>query len=203
MRLVIYLPREGTPACRRIARGSGVVGTLDAATRLVTIDFEGNIHGAQSLGTFAERLASASRRHLNRAPTVERLAVKAEELWAVGYYDTESGAVEWLDDLAELSGMWWVESPNLAPEKEAASSLHIYHTRGRRLLCGREPEEVIVRSGSVVTVTGLLVARLNKSRSLLGARLCPECVRAEAAGAAEFSRAGRGAEAGAGAGAKS
>lgn len=113
MKLVVYVPREGTQADRTIAPGSAIVGTADPHLGLVTIDYEGNLYGMQNLEKFTERLKHAAGRHVTKYPTTARMTVPCEDLVPVGYFDTETGEVEWLDGVCQITGTWWYESPNL------------------------------------------------------------------------------------------
>lgn len=114
MKLVIYVPKDGTHAEQVIKRGSGIVGSPDPRDpELITIDYEGNLYGAQNLGRFVERLLSAADRHVHRYPTRARMVVRREDLSAVGTFDTETRKIEYSDEVGWLTLTHWYESPNL------------------------------------------------------------------------------------------
>lgn len=69
--LQVLVPRPGTDAAHRIARGSGIVG-LAGLSPTVTVDFEGNIYHAENLRTFAQRVQHAADRLQQHYPTVAR-----------------------------------------------------------------------------------------------------------------------------------
>jgi len=69
--LQVLVPRPGTDAAHRIARGSGIVGRAGLSPT-VTVDFEGNIYHAENLRTFAQRVQHAADRLLQHYPTVAR-----------------------------------------------------------------------------------------------------------------------------------
>ncbi len=117
MQIVVYVPIDGTYAFKKIARGAGVVGTKDPHSGLVTIDYEGNVHGMQNLGKFVERLLSAADRHVCRYPTTARMVVPSAELLPVATFDTETRRIDYKGEEGWLTATWWFESPNLEAQR--------------------------------------------------------------------------------------
>lgn len=86
----VYVPVPGR--LEQIADGSGIVGTRLEDGR-VRIDFEGNLHGAVNVVTYADRVEIACGRHQVSYPTVARMSVPAADVAAVGVFDPETGVV--------------------------------------------------------------------------------------------------------------
>jgi hypothetical protein len=96
----VYVPSPSAgPLVRRIARGSGIVGTPVGETR-IQIDYEGNLYGAENLRTWQDRVAHAADRHLTSYPTIARAMVAVPELVRVAWYDPTSRAVNVFDHAA-------------------------------------------------------------------------------------------------------
>lgn len=81
----VYIPALSDPLRGVIRLGSGIVGTTDGER--TTIDYEGNLYGAQNIVTWADRVMIAAGRHSTRYPTVARSWVKPEALIRVGTYE--------------------------------------------------------------------------------------------------------------------
>lgn len=81
----VYIPALSDPLRAVIRLGSGIVGTTDGER--TTIDYEGNLYGAQNIVTWADRVMIAAGRHSTRYPTVARSWVKPEALIRVGTYE--------------------------------------------------------------------------------------------------------------------
>ena len=69
--LGIFIPRNNSLPL--IKSGSAIVGTYDEYGGL-TIDFEGNLYGAENLKTYEQRLIVAAGRHAHNYPTVARMS---------------------------------------------------------------------------------------------------------------------------------
>jgi hypothetical protein len=90
MDATIYIPTEAAGTRLQIAPGSGIVG-LSRDNGGVLLYFEGNLHNAENLRTYEERLACAAGRLFTRYPTVAKILLSREdverELIAVGTID--------------------------------------------------------------------------------------------------------------------
>lgn len=74
-----------------IAPSSGVVLWQDGSTWM--IDYEGNLHGAANIRTFADRVAHAAGRAATRYPTVARCAVRLDQVESVGSFSESQGQI--------------------------------------------------------------------------------------------------------------
>lgn len=96
MKFTLYVPATETEMLGRIKRGSAIVGQplYPGGIKKVLVDFEGNIHDAQTLRSYADRVWMAAGRQAEGYPTIARMIVPAETLREVGTFDLEGGDLE-------------------------------------------------------------------------------------------------------------
>jgi len=88
-KIAVYVP--ATMRLAHVKAGSAIVGTPFRGG--VLVDYEGNLHGAANLKTYADRALHAWGRHVKRYPTVARALVEPYEVVQVGSFDPEAGVV--------------------------------------------------------------------------------------------------------------
>ena len=102
MKLAVLVPRPGTQLARRVAPGSGMVGSpAEGRPGYVVVDFEGNIYGCETVRTFADRVFHAAARHVRLVPTVARAVVPESDVIQVGEFDLVQQSLR-IDDQATL-----------------------------------------------------------------------------------------------------
>lgn len=95
----VYVPKPGARSLNDVRPGSGMVGSPHPNGR-VTVDFEGNLYGAENLRTYEERLLHAADRHRTSYPTIARRYIPEDDLILVGTYDTDTKALDVVDEEA-------------------------------------------------------------------------------------------------------
>jgi hypothetical protein len=101
----VYVPREGVDTT--IASGSGIVGRPNAEDpRIIVMDYEGNLYGAENLREYGQRVMHAADRSVTHYPTVARRALSlervAEAFVLIGTYDYHEDRLDVTD--AEAQG---------------------------------------------------------------------------------------------------
>lgn len=115
--LTVYVPRPGTYAAQRIAKGSGIVGV--PAGDEVLIHYEGNLYGAQNIRTFEDKLLHAADRLLTNYPTSAKMQVPETDLEAVGTYDLPTRTFLTAPLRDRIVADWTDPRPPNAPEGDA------------------------------------------------------------------------------------
>ncbi|BCB22300.1 hypothetical protein [Bosea sp. ANAM02] len=105
----IYVPRPGSPAETMIRPHSAVVATIEDGADMASCFFEGNVHGAQNLRSFHDRLVVAAGRLTCDYPTTARALVPVGDLIKVASYDPRFLAVRDVTDGKRLSD--WAGEP--------------------------------------------------------------------------------------------
>jgi len=98
----IYVPVAGSIFAGRVAPTSAIVGSQDRERGLVHCYFEGNLHGAENLKEFSDRVKTAAGRLVSKYPTVAHAWCPKEELIRVGSYNTKTEELL-LNDLQTLA----------------------------------------------------------------------------------------------------
>lgn len=104
----VYVPAEGTHLTNTLAPASGIVG--EPTGDRITVYYEGNVHGAVNLKTFADKVECAMGRLATRYPTSSVRSVKEEELLRVGTFDPIMGRIAVTDPKALAS---WLGSEKI------------------------------------------------------------------------------------------
>src|SRR5579859_8084198 len=91
MILTVYVPANED--FHGIAPGSAIVGS-DSDDGTVRVDYEGGIHGQVCFESFTRRAMQAAGRHVANYPTSARMNLPPSELHAIGYYDTDTWALD-------------------------------------------------------------------------------------------------------------
>lgn len=99
----IYVPRPGSTTEAMIHPRSAVVATIEDGADMTTCFFEGNIHGAQNLGSFHDKLVVAAGRLTTDYPTTARAVVPVDDLIRVASYDPRFLAIREITDGQRLS----------------------------------------------------------------------------------------------------
>lgn len=93
MHLHVYIPKATSILARWIARGSGIVAypfppdpTQAKPDDVLLVYFEGNLHNAENLRRYGQRVRHAADRLVHRYPTVARLALRRDEFIKIGWY---------------------------------------------------------------------------------------------------------------------
>lgn len=144
MDLIVYVPDlgdgEGVRFARELAPGSGVVGTvaryaavpasevfasgdLTAEHHLSarrTVYYEGNVHGASNIVSYADRVYHAADRLVRRYPTIARRTVHRDALIAVGTFDYPTRTLRVSDEPALAAWLALVNRPIPASELEVS-----------------------------------------------------------------------------------
>jgi len=113
--IIVYIPRQEEPATRRIAQGSGIVGTPAASSDTVLIYYEGAIYRQANIVTFADRVRHAYYRMTEDAPTIAKAVVPAGSLIALGTFDAQRGIVELTGSESERDLAAWLATDTLDP----------------------------------------------------------------------------------------
>jgi hypothetical protein len=103
----VYVPDATALSMARVAPASGVVAEPHPSGRLLA-HYEGNLHGAHNMTTWADRVSHAAGRMRASYPTTALALVKHEDLVEVGSYDDQRGCVH-LDpdpDVRDLVRAW-------------------------------------------------------------------------------------------------
>jgi len=124
----VYIPRPTVDGfiARTVAPRSAIVGQpeLPARGELLVVYYEGNLHGAANIVTFADRAMVAYHRMAERYPTVAKMAVAPREVTQAATLLPEHGMVEptldptlraalarWIGvEAAELGAQCWAEA---------------------------------------------------------------------------------------------
>lgn len=113
----VYVPAAGREDALGIAPASGIVGRVQDDGR-VLIYSEGNLHGAENIRTYADRLAHAASRMAVAYPTTSTRLVSAGDVVRVGSFDPEWGRVR-LDDEVALAR--WLGTDEVADAERHTS----------------------------------------------------------------------------------
>jgi hypothetical protein len=105
----IYVPRPGSPTEALVRPHSALVATIEEGAEMTSCFFEGNIHGAQNLRTFHDRVVVAAGRLTSDYPTTARALVSVSDLIRVASYDPRFLAVRDVTDGQRLSE--WAGEP--------------------------------------------------------------------------------------------
>lgn len=116
--IVLYVPCGGYPATADIARGSAIVGELQAGAE-VELYFEGAIFGQENMRTLADRATHAAGRMLERYATTTARIVPRDALLAVGTLDFREGSIRLTGSDSERSVAAWLGTPQLDPAELA------------------------------------------------------------------------------------
>lgn len=138
--LTVYVPAPAAPIRYTIAARSGIVGTPMGDSQ-VRIDYEGNIHGASSIVTFADRVAIAAGRHTTNYPTIARMWTDRAYLVPVGQWDERNGVVI-VNNQEALAA--WLDVETI-PDNELVASGARYEHRRALLDALRSPDPAIRR----------------------------------------------------------
>lgn len=126
--LAVYVPQAGSRLEDEIAAASGIVGSKDEGGN-ITIDYEGNIYGAENIITFADRVNHAAGRHRERYPTrARRYGMDPGELLIVGYFDGERVRVDNSEALTS-----WLGTHDYDAELHITSGAYGLREEGRRI----------------------------------------------------------------------
>jgi hypothetical protein len=107
-RFLVYVPNAGNTL--GIAPGSAVVapeGASEIADR-VLVHYEGNLHGAENLQRYVDRVHCAAGRAAYRYPTIALASAHASDLTRVGRYDLTRGQLT-VENAQALEA--WLEGP--------------------------------------------------------------------------------------------
>lgn len=143
LKLAVYILRTEALVRTTIAVGSGIVGPVspDSAGRTL-IDYEGNVYGSTNLIRFADRVANAASRHIERYPTVARAYVRASDLQRVGSWDAIEGNIE-LDSTNEAELAAWLGVSVIDPVELLATGARYEQRRDiRAALASGDPTQV-------------------------------------------------------------
>jgi hypothetical protein len=118
--LMLFVPISRTSLLASIvAPGSAIIGPEGSdewdGSEHVTVDYEGNVHGAVNIKTYADRARHAAERQLRRLPTVARCVAQRSELQQVGWFDPERGVT--LLTGAEKAVASWLEVDSVNPQE--------------------------------------------------------------------------------------
>jgi hypothetical protein len=136
-----------------IVAASGVVcQTLPAGER-TSVWYEGNLHGAANIVTYADRVYHAADRMLRRYPTAAMAALRSEHLLVIGTFDTHTGTVT-LDGDGErrlLAGWLGVEQ---VADTELATTVSSHILRRMRHPSGLSGETVLALAERLAVAKG-------------------------------------------------
>lgn len=138
--LTVYVPAPTAPIRYTIATRSGIVGTPKDDGQ-VRIDYEGNLHGASNIVTFADRVAQAAGRHTTNYPTIARAWVPSTNLVPVGRWDDTDGIVT-VDNYEALAAWLHIET---IPDGELLASGARYEHRRALVDALRSPDPAVRR----------------------------------------------------------
>jgi hypothetical protein len=109
--LAVYVPNRASPhglAARGLVPGSAIVGRSETTVDTPSppgwrqVYYEGNLHGAENIITFADRVYHAADRLVHGHPTTTRAIVPAVALATVGTFDYRTRTLS-LSDQAALA----------------------------------------------------------------------------------------------------
>jgi hypothetical protein len=113
--IVLYVPSGGYSSTADIARGSAIVGELQAGAAEVEVYFEGAIFGQENMRTLADRATHAAGRMLERYATTAARIVPRDALLAVGTFDFREGRIRLTGSDSERAVATWLGTPQLTP----------------------------------------------------------------------------------------
>jgi hypothetical protein len=113
--IVLYVPSGGYSSTADIARGSAIVGELQAGAAEVEVYFEGAIFGQENMRTLADRATHAAGRMLERYATTAARIVPRDALLAVGTFDFREGRIRLTGSDSERAVATWLGTPQLDP----------------------------------------------------------------------------------------
>ena len=119
-KLAVFVPSNATVwIASLVVRGSALVGNAESPeAKQITVDYEGNLHGAANIQTFADRARhAASRKTRLSPPTRARCTVPRCELRQVGWFDPENGITLLDDAQAQEALAFWLGVEDLDPKE--------------------------------------------------------------------------------------
>lgn len=138
----VFVPTPESVAEKLIAPKSGIVASIKGQT--IEADYEGNLHGASNIETYADRVHHAWGRHSSRYPTAARSWFEPGELRMVGLYLPERGEVELEDQEAAVALADWLSVDEVPGEELLAGGSEFYEMRAvERMLSSGDPEQMM------------------------------------------------------------
>ncbi len=107
MKLKVYILTQEKALLLGIAHASGIVGAPEQPKPgYIQIYYEGNIHGAENMKRFEEKLCHAAGRAIQSYPTIAKALVSIDDLTEIGVFDTDTNKFEWFDPQLPLLVQW-------------------------------------------------------------------------------------------------
>ena len=125
--VIVWVPAVHTT----IDSGAGIVSSRPERGGRVTVDFEGNRHGAGNIVTFADRVYHAYGRQVTDYPTIARMSLQTSWLIRVATFDPKTGIVYVGSAAAAATLAGWLGVQTI-PEEELLCSDY-KHTMARQL----------------------------------------------------------------------
>ena len=139
----IFVPAPGKSLSPFIAARSAIVGREPDGGR-ISVYYEGNIYDYSGMIRFADRVACAAGRLVERYPTVARASLPESDLARIGYWDDEAGLVIPDEPGAQAALAAYLETAILDPDELVGISSSRWQIR-RELEAARASADPAVR----------------------------------------------------------
>lgn len=137
--VTIWIPAGGTHPT--IRRGSGIISTQPAVDGHITIDYEGNLHSASNIVTYADRCYHAWGRQDANYPTVARHVDQADRYIAIGTLNLTEGHIDLHDNPTIHTALAdWLDSNTIDDDHLNITGAHYQKRRTlRTMLTSNDP----------------------------------------------------------------